>query len=270
MAEDTAPKTALITGAAQGIGLAIAARLAETGARVVLADLQDDKGHASVAALRQRGFEAEFVHVDLTAEAEIQQMVRTAVALYGRLDILVNNASPFRRKFASYEESLQDWDLHQAVLLKASASAAAFARPHLRQQPGGSIVNIGSIVSSSISAQPCSYHVAKAGLVQLTRWLARELGPEGTRVNCVSPGLVDKDDARPLTADPVHREVVEIVAPLGRAGCPRDIANAVAFLSSEEASYITGQCLVVDGGVTLDETFEAGRRAFRRAAERGA
>ncbi|TAJ96527.1 SDR family oxidoreductase, partial [bacterium] len=149
----------------------------------------------------------------------------------------------------------------------AHVLAAKHAVPYMSKAGGGSIVNISSVVAFAISHEPCAYHVAKAGVVHLTRYLAYEFGHRGIRVNCVCPGLVDREEAMRLTDDPGNRAVVELIVPLKKAARSKDIAHAVLFLCTDEASYVTGQSLVVDGGLSLGEPFGVGRRAYQQASQ---
>ena len=149
--------------------------------------------------------------------------------------------------------------------MDAAVQLADFASEHLALSGRGAIVNISSVTASSIAIDQCSwpYHVSKAGLDQLTRWLAVRFGGLGIRVNAVSPGLVDRDIGRKLSDNLEHREIIEAVVPLKRAGTSEDIARAVVFLSSIQASYITGQVLTVDGGLGINEVFGAALKAHQ-------
>ena len=262
-----AGKTALVTGAAQGIGRGIAELFAAEKATIVIADIQSDLGRQVARGIAIKGGIADCVGVDIAKEANIDRMIDFAVERFGRLDILVNNAAPSRKPYESMEASLADWDGHMDILLKAQALAANRALPHLAKN-NGSIVNISSIAAFLITHQTCDYHVAKAGILQLTRYLAYEFGPEGVRVNCICPGVVDRDASPHLTDDATNRSVVDLTVPLKRAGTSRDLANAALFLCSDAASYITGQALVVDGGLTLGEHFGVVRDVYRRLSEK--
>ena len=259
-------KVALITGAAQGIGRHIAEGFALESASVVIADVQEDKGNSAVASIRKSGGNASFVHADVGDEQQIKNMIDHAARVFGTLDILINNAAPSRSKISTFEESLEQWDVEQSILLKAHALGVKHAAPYMEELGAGSIVNIASVIAFVITKhESCAYHVAKAGVIHLTRYLAHEFGPRGIRVNCVCPGLVDRDEEPRLTSDPVNRAVAELSVPLKRAGRAIDVANAALFLCTDEASYITGQSLVVDGGLALGEQFGLARRAYWQA-----
>ena len=150
-----------------------------------------------------------------------------------------------------------DWDIHQSIVVEASAFLSDAASKHLKASGRGVIVNISSVTSEGIGVGHCSwpYHVSKAGLNHLTRWLACRFGSEGIRVNAVSPGLVDRDEGPKLSDNLEHKALVEEVVPLGRPAKTKEIAQAVAFLCSEKSSYITGQVLVVDGGLSVCESY---------------
>jgi 3-oxoacyl-[acyl-carrier protein] reductase len=251
-------QAALVTGAAQGIGAGIARVLAAKGARVCIVDIQ-----AAEAAKLAEEIGGHAVEADLTTKEGCERAVAGTVAAFGRLDIIVNNAAPARNRALIGEIAGSDWEPHASLVLQAAAHLVDAARPHLKA--GASVVNISSVTAHSIGVDQCSwpYHVSKAGLNQLTRYFACRLGPDGIRVNAVAPALVDRDVGRKLSDDPDMAKVIRATVPLGRAGAAADIGEAVAFLCSSAASYITGQVLVVDGGLGAREVFGAGLSASR-------
>lgn len=255
-------KVAIITGAAQGIGKAIAEVLAREGAAVVIADIQP-AGEKVAKNIRDAGREALFVKTDLRQESDIMAMIEAAVKSFKRLDIVVNNARPKLQRLP-FAESLQEWDLAMDVLLKAPVLTAKYAVPHMVKSGGGSIINIASVDAFFIALhQPVAYHVAKAGLVQLTRYLAVEFGPQKIRANAICPGIVDLHDRdKPLTADPANKAVTEIVVPLRQAASAQDVAEAALFLCTDAAAYINGHVLTLDGGMMLGDQFHVARNAF--------
>ena len=258
-----AGKVALITGAAHGIGRIMAKVFAEKGASVVVSDIQEEPGEEVAAAIRYQGLQALFVKADLCQENEIKAMMDFAVESFGRLDIVIHSARPRLRRLP-YAESLEEWDLAMNVFLKALALMAKYALPHLRRSDGGNIISISSVNAVFIAShQPAAYHVAKAGLEQLTRYLAVEFGPQAIRVNAICPGLVDLyDKDKPLTGDPVNKAVTEVVVPLKRASSAEEIAEVALFLCTDAAAYITGHVLRVDGGEMLGDHFHVARKSF--------
>ena len=259
-----AGRVALVTGAAQGIGYAIARTLVAHGAVVAIADIQLEAGEAAARTLREAGGKAHFIAADLTDEGTIAATVAACVAELGGLHILVNNAGPSYRVRVPFEQQTgAGWDTTQALMLRGYMLAAQAASPHLAA--GGAIVNLSSVLARSISHESCAYHVAKAGVEHLTRYLAHNLGPRGVRVNAVAPGLVDRESGPRLSDNPQNRAVIDVAVPLGRAATADDIAEAVAFLGGPAAAYITGHTLVVDGGLSLGEPFGVARAALRAA-----
>ena len=256
---------AVVTGGAQGIGAAICLGLKLAGADVAVADQQGRKAHALADELGRRGGVSLAIPADISTTEGCKEVITTAVSALGGLDILVNCAAPGREKALLGKLTPVDWDLHQKIVLDAAVRLADFASEHLAVSGHGVIVNISSITASSIAVDQCSwpYHVSKAGLDQLTRWLAVRFGGQGIRVNAVSPGLVDRDNGHKLSDNLEHRSIIETIVPLRRAGTGEDIAKAVVFLSSFQSAYITGQVLTVDGGLGVNEVFGAALKAHQ-------
>jgi len=242
-------KVALVTGAARGIGRAIAMRLAAMGARVVVNDLAAEEAiAAAVAEIEAAGGRAMGLRANVTVAAEVAAMVDRVVGELGGLDILVNNAG-IARDMLLLRLSEEDWDAVLSTNLKgAYLCARAAARPMIKAR-WGRIVNISSVVGIAGNAGQANYAAAKAGLIGLTRSLAKELGSRGITVNAVAPGFI----LTAMTANLPDKVREEAIArtPVGRLGQPEDVAAAVGFLCSEEASFITGQVLAVDGGMVL-------------------
>jgi 3-oxoacyl-[acyl-carrier protein] reductase len=255
-----------VTGGAQGIGAAIVRGFAAAGATVAIVDRREDKAKALAAEL---GKGIVTVVADLALADDCRKAVRSACKALGGLDVLVNNAAPARNRDMIGRIADADWSQHESIVLHAAASMAEAALDELAASGHGAIVNVSSILATSVGADQSSlaYHASKAGLDQFTRWLAVRCGPSGVRVNAVAPGLVDRDVGHKLTDNPANRKIVEAVVPLRRAGTGREIADAVVFLASDGAAYITGQILTVDGGLGVNEVFGASLRAFGAAGK---
>ena len=239
-------KVAIVTGAAQGIGRAIASLFADEGARVLIADIQEEKGEATAQEIRARGREACFLRTDVGIAADVKRMVDTAVERYGRLDILVNSAGITHRQ-PSLEEDV--WDRAIAVCLKAMYLGSKYAIPEMLKVGGGSIINISSVHAFTSYPTSVVYDAAKGGVSALTRVLAVEWGRHGIRVNAICPGMIVTEVAEAsFFANPEHARLRESIYPIGRVGRPMDIAKAALFLASDDSDYVLGHNLVVDGG----------------------
>jgi 3-oxoacyl-[acyl-carrier protein] reductase len=242
-------KVAVITGGAQGIGRAIAELFAKRGAHVVIADINLEKAEATAQAIAaSTGRRAIAVKTNVADSESAQAMVDRAIAEFGRIDILVNNAGTTRDNLI-VRISDADWDLVLGINLKGAFNCSkAAARPMMKQR-SGRIVNISSVSGLAGQAGQTNYSSSKAGLIGFTKALAREVGSRGITVNAVAPGFVPTD----LTSDILAKMKDEAIkmTPLGRLAAVEDIAYAVGFLVSDEASFITGQVLSVDGGMVM-------------------
>jgi len=243
-------KVAIVTGAASGIGLATARLLASRGARVVLADIDAEAGQAALSGTPGEG-NAVFQQADMSSAADVERLMRATVEELGRLDVIVNNAG-VQRSGAVTELAEETWDLLLGVNPKTCFLAAKYGVPHLRRAGGGSIVNVSSIAGLRGGPGQTAYSASKGAIVAFSRALSVELAPDGIRVNCVCPGWVDTPFNAPAIAFMGGRQaqqaLIDRSVPLQRQGTPEEIAATVAFLASDEASYMTGQAVVVDGG----------------------
>ncbi|MDF6042954.1 SDR family oxidoreductase [Streptomyces sp. JH14] len=246
----------LITGAGQGIGAATARRLADEGARVLVTDLDGDRAERTAAAIRKSGATALALPCDVGDRAAVEAAVVRTVDAFGSLDVLVNNAYGCTPDAPLFEDEPDDvWQRDLDATLTGPYRCSRAALPHLVASGRGAIVNIGS-VNGEQSFGNHAYSAAKAGLGSLTRTLAGHAGPRGVRVNLVAPGTIRTDAWAGRDAE---LDRVSTLYPLGRVGEPDDIAAAVAFLASRDASWITGTTLRVDGGLLAVNT------GFRRA-----
>ncbi len=248
MAERLAGKVALISGGARGQGEAEARLFAKEGAKVVLGDILSEAGQKVAADINAQGGQATFVRLDVTQEVDWQQAVDTTVRTYGKLTILVNNAGIFRTEGVE-ATSLALWNQVIAVNQTGVWLGMKYAIPALRQAGGGSIVNISSgagIIGSGFAA---AYHGTKGAVRILTKTAAIEYAKEGIRINSVHPGVVDTEMIRG-TMNQEGMQAVTRAHPLGRMGTAEDIAYGVLYLASDEASFVTGAELIIDGGYT--------------------
>ena len=249
-------KVAVITGAASGMGRGTAIKFVQEGARVVIADIQEDKGEALAKEL---GEAAEFILVDVCIEDDVKRMIDHAVTSFGQLDCLFNNAG-----FGGVTGDIETTDLGEPYertvggLLTAVVAGMKYASPIMKAAGGGSIISTASVAGTGGGYGPHVYSAVKSAVINLTRSVALELGPSNIRVNAICPGGI----ATPIFAGNLARqggnvdyaEVVKpllgLMQPIPRAGTPEDIANTACFLASDESSFITGQAILVDGGLT--------------------
>ena len=243
-----AGKVAIVTGAAQGIGRAVAEALADHGASLGLVDVNADTLEELAAALRGRDQHAVAVAADVSSGAAVRQMVERVVAAFGTVHILVNNAGVLRNS-PVMEMPESEWDLVVDVCLKGAFLCSQAVLPIMVTNRYGKIVNISSLAARSVSVLGgAAYTSAKAGLLGFSRHLAREVAPHGINVNAICPGATDTPMTRDGVRDAGHFNEVGKTIPLGRWGLPQDQAHAVLFLVSDAASFITGATLDVNGG----------------------
>jgi len=247
-------KVALVTGAASGLGAETARRLAREGATVVLTDLAADAGDAVTAEIVAAGGRAAFMPHDVTSESDWVGVVAGTVERYGRLDVLVNNAGVGGGPFELMTHTAEDWRRVLSVNLDGVFLGLRHAGPAIAASGGGSVINLSSILGKVALAGAAAYCASKGAVLMLTKAAALEWAPLGIRVNSIHPGFIDT----PMVSGALHRaengnELREMIITrhaLGRLGEPREIADAVVFLASDESSFMTGSELVVDGGYT--------------------
>ncbi len=241
-------KTALVTGAAQGIGRDIALALASDGANVAICDVNIEAAQKTAADIEAKGRKSLALKANVAVAAEVTAMVDQVVAELGRIDILVNNAG-ITRDGLILRMKEEDWDLVLGINLKGAFNCAKAALKHMTKQRGGTIINIASIVGAMGNAGQANYVASKAGLIGLTKTIAREYANRGITANAVAPGFIDTAMTKALSEN-VRAELAKQI-PMGKLGTPEDVANAVRFLASPWASYITGQVIHVNGGMYM-------------------
>jgi len=247
-----AGKTAIVTGAGSGIGRAIAVRFAAEGAQVIVDDLNAAGGQATLETIARSGGRAWFCRADVSSEEQVRLLMQAALTHTGRLDILVNSAICSAEAVAS-----NDWNANVSVGLHGAWLTMQAAIPVMEQAGGGSIVNISSVNAMAGFGDEHVYSGVKAGIIGMSRSLACQVGRQGIRVNCICPGTIATEIWQIyLDQDPGVLDRLAKLYPLGRVGRPEDVAAAAVYLASDDASFVTGTSLVVDGGVT------AGNMAF--------
>lgn len=242
------PKTAIVTGAAQGIGRAIAFKLAKSGYNVVISDILMEAGEKTAAEIQKIGVKSLAVRTDVSNILQVKNLISSTMDTFGSLDILVNNAG-ITRDNLSMRMSEADWDTVLNINLKGSFLCAQAASKYMMKQKFGRIVNIASVSGILGTAGQANYASSKAGVIALTKALARELAARNITVNAVAPGFILTEMTEKLPDNVKESYLAQI--PLGRAGTAEDIANVVDFLVSPAASYITGIVITVSGGMVM-------------------
>jgi 3-oxoacyl-[acyl-carrier protein] reductase len=241
-------RTAFVTGASRGIGRAIALALGKAGARIVVASNEPENNEKVASEIREAGGEAVTVYLDLSSPESIKDAFGTVLKQFGYIDILVNNAGVTKDGLAVRMKPA-DWDLVLNINLRGAFLAAQQALPGMMKERWGRIVNIASVVGQSGNPGQANYVASKAGVIGLTKALAQEVGSRNITVNAVAPGFIETDMTAKLT--PEQRDAMLAKVPLKRAGLPEDVAAAVKFLASDDAAYITGHILSVNGGMYM-------------------
>lgn len=245
-------KVAIVTGGAQGIGEAYAQRLAEEGARVVIADIRD--GEQAKAKVTENGGEALALQVDVTSEESTREMVEKTIELFGRIDILVNNAAYFAAivKKPFFEISADEWDAVIAVNLKGPFLCAKAVYPEMKRQGKGKIINIASGTFYKGLPNFLHYVTTKGGIIGFTRSLAREVGNAGICVNTIAPGYTETEvlKEKPQDSEEVRKMIV-MSRCIKRPETPEDLTGTLVFLASDDSNFVTGQTIIVDGGSAM-------------------
>ncbi|NBB85259.1 MAG: 3-oxoacyl-ACP reductase FabG [Bacteroidetes bacterium] len=245
---DLSNHVALITGGSRGIGRATALRFAQAGARIVIADVADEAGNETVALLTDQGAEARYVHADVSDRASTDALAEAVLKAFGQIDILVNNAG-ITRDSTLKKMSGEDFDRVLDVNLKGVFNTTKSVLPAMLEAGYGRILNAASVVGLYGNFGQTNYVASKAGVIGMTKTWARELGRKGITVNAVAPGFIATEMVESVPDKVIDQ--LKARTPLGRLGQAEDIANAYCFLASEEASFITGTVLSVDGGLVL-------------------
>jgi 2-dehydro-3-deoxy-L-rhamnonate dehydrogenase (NAD+) len=239
-------KVAIVTGAARGIGFAIAERISRAGARVVVADIDKDSAVAAVEQLNESGAEAVEEVADVTKPEQVEAMVERTIGAFGKLDVLINNAGITGSDASLSKITDEDWERVLKLNLTATFYCCRAAIARMREQQSGAVVNVASISGKEGNPNMIPYSVSKAGVICLTKALAKEVIHDGVRVNCVAPAVIETpllDQLRPEAIEYMRSKI-----PMGRMGRAEEVAAVVHFLASDDASFVTGQCYDVSGG----------------------
>jgi NAD(P)-dependent dehydrogenase (short-subunit alcohol dehydrogenase family) len=245
-------KVALITGAGSGIGRESALLFAEEGAKIVVADLQDEAGQETVAQIYNIGGEAAFVHADVSHAKDVSSMIEFAERTFGKLNVLFNNAGIFPPQDGSVLDTDETtWELVMNVNLKGVFLGCKYGIPALLRAGGGSVINTASFVAlMGAATSQIAYTASKGGVLAMTREIAVEFARQNIRVNALCPGPVETPLLAELLSDPQRRQSRLVHIPMGRLARAKDVAHAALFLASDESAYVNGTAFIVDGGIT--------------------
>ena len=253
---DLTGKVAIVTGSGNGIGRATVKRMAESGARVTVSDVIVEDGERTVAEIVAAGGQAIFVKADVSQEADVKNLIDSTVAAYGGLDILVNNAGVGGGQLRTHEIELEDFMRIMAINVGGTFLCTKYALPHFLKQSDGRIVNIASTYGLIGAPKAAAYCASKGAIINYTRQLTVDYAPDGIRINAICPGYIDTSLGRrastlapeALAAAIARREKAAAMQPIGRQAQPIEVGNVAAFLVSDEASFMTGAIVTVDGG----------------------
>jgi len=243
---DLLGKVAIVTGAGRGLGWAIAQRLAQDGANLIIAEIDGQSAEEKAAVIRQMERQALPVQMDVSRWTEVESMVKQVMSKFNRIDILVNNAGILGPYFPVMEYPEEIWDQVIAVNLKGTFLCSKAVLPFMKKQGSGNIVSMASVAGKEGNASMAPYSASKGAIIALTKTLAKEMAPYNVRVNCVSPTLIETDMVKGMA--PEQRALLTSKIPMGRLGKPEEVAAVVRFLVSDEASFVTGQCYDISGG----------------------
>lgn len=258
-------KVVLITGGARGLGRNLVKAFAQLKAHVVFSDILKNEGLDAEKQFQKEGLKVSCLEIDLSQKGQAQMMIQKVCDRFGKIDVLVNNARSGSRR-AFLEEDETSWRETLSVTLDAAFFASQEGIRLMSKRGEGSIVNIGSVAAEYVCQESPSYHVAKAGLLQMTRYLAANAGKFGVRVNAVIPGFIVQDQHQERFQhqdNTKYRDLANSCHPIGHTGASSDVVSSVLFLSSENARFITGQTITVDGGLTIQDPFDLGYRLTR-------
>jgi NAD(P)-dependent dehydrogenase (short-subunit alcohol dehydrogenase family) len=245
-------KVAVITGGGSGMGRVASELFASEGARVVVADVSDGPGEATVRAIDAAGFDAAYVRADVSNPADAKAMIATALERFGRLDVLYNNAGVMLGDDGSVADTSEEvWDTTLAINVKGVALGCKYGIPAMLASGGGSVINVASFVAwMGAATSQTAYTASKGAVLSMTREIAVEYARRGIRCNALCPGPIDTPLLAELLSDPDRRQRRLVHIPMGRLGKAEELARAALFLASDDSSFMTGASLIVDGGIT--------------------